>query len=163
MSSVTIRRNVLLRSIVTDKLRKELSEELQNAADEVDQRVQQLDFQTRAYITDLQRTNLQQAMAVRKQIEAEKHRQQELRDALLERKAQVEELEDGAEVVRGTLESYVELSVGDNIAEVLGGIEIVTKDDVVVEIRQRQTVDEGEESVAQLIQEVRSQSVGSNQ
>jgi hypothetical protein len=158
MPSVTIKRNVLLRSIVTEKLRTDLSEELQSAADEVDQRVQQLDFQTRAYITDLQRTNLQQAMAVRKQVEAEKHRQQELRDALLERKAQVEVLEDGSEVVRGTLESFVEINVGDDLSEVLGGVEIVTKDDVVVEIRQRQTTDEPEESVTQIIQDVRSQS-----
>jgi len=158
MPSVTIKRNVLLRSIVTEKLRKELAEELQSAADEVEQRVQQLDFQTRAYITDLQRTNLQQAMAVRKQVEAEKHRQQELRDALLERKAQVEVLEDGAEVVRGTLESFVEVNVGDNLEEILGGVEIVTKDDIVVEIRQRQSTDEPEESVTQIIEDVRSQS-----
>jgi hypothetical protein len=158
MPSVTIKRNVLLRSIVTEKLRADLSEELQNAADEVDQRVQQLDFQTRAYITDLQRTNLQQAMAVRKQVEAEKHRQQELRDALLERKAQVEVLEDDSEVVRGTLESFVEINVGDNLSEVLGGVEIVSKDDVVVEIRLRQITDEPEESVTQIIQDVRSQS-----
>lgn len=157
MSSVTIKRNVVLRSIVTDQLRAELSGELEAAAEELAQRIQQLDFQTRAYITDLQRTNLQQAMAVRKQVEAEKKRQQELRDALLERKAQVEELEDGAEVIRGTLESLVEVKVGDNLARVLGGVEIVTKDDEVVEIREREKLDEPAEDLSQIIQEVRAQ------
>jgi hypothetical protein len=158
MPSVTIKRNVLLRSIVTEKLRKELAAELQSAADEVEQRVQQLDFQTRAYITDLQRTDLQQAMAVRKQVEAEKQRQRDLRDALLERKAQVEVLEDGAEVVRGTLESFVEVNVGDNLEEILSGVEIVTKDDIVVEIRQRRASEEPEESVTEIIEHVRNQS-----
>ena len=158
MSSVNIKRNVLLRAIVNQKLREDLGAELQHASDEVEQRIQQIDFQTRAYITDLQRTNLQQAMAVRKQVDAEKKRQQELQDALQERKAAVEVLQDGVEIVRGTLESFVEVKEGDNIAELLGGVEIVTKDDLVVEIRQRTNLDEDETSVAQLIEEARAQS-----
>jgi hypothetical protein len=161
MSSVTIKRNVLLRAIVNPKLREDLGAELQNASDEVEQRIQQIDFQTRAYITDLQRTNLQQAMAVRKQVDAEKKRQQELQDALQERKAAVEVLQDGDEIVRGTLESFVEITEGDNIAELLGGVEIVTQDDLVIEIRHRTDLDEGETSVAQLIEEVRSQAAQS--
>ena len=138
---VLIKRTVILRAIVTDELKQQVSEELQGAADEIEQRVQQLDFSTKAYITDLQRADLQRAMAVRKQIEQEKQKQNEMRDALLERKAQVGELENGQEVIRGTLESFVEINEGDDLAVLLGGTEIVTKDDVVVEIRQRIPVD----------------------
>ena len=43
---------------------------------------------------------------------------------------------------------YVEIKVGDNIAEVLGGVEIVTKDNEVVEIRQRQMIEEEDEAPA---------------
>lgn len=139
MSSVMIKRSVVLRSVVTDQLRQELGQQLQAAADEVDRRITEMDAQTRAYITDLQRNNLQQAMAVRKQVEAQKKQQQDLRDAMLERKAAVQELEDGAEVTRGTLESFVEIKVGDNLREILGGVEIITKDDEVVEIRQTES------------------------
>ena len=60
------------------------------------------------------RADLQRAMAVRKQIEGEKQKQNEVRDALLERKAQVAELENGNEVIRGTLESFVEINEGDS-------------------------------------------------
>ena len=134
---VMIKRTVILRAIVTDELKKQVSKELQGAADENDQRVQQLDFSTKAYITDLQRADLQRAMAVRKQIEAEKQKQNELRDALLERKAQVGVLENDQEVIRGTLESFVEVNEGDDLSMLLGGTEIVTKDDIIVEIRQR--------------------------
>lgn len=137
MAGVLIKRTVVLRAIVTDQLKEQVSAELQAAADEVEQRVQQLDFSTKAYITDLQRADLQRAMAVRKQVEAEKQKQTELRDALMERKAEIAELENGTEVVRGTLESFVEISEGDDLAVIMGGTEIVTKDDKVVEIRQR--------------------------
>lgn len=153
MSSVMIKRNVVLRSIVTENLRRDLGQQLQAAAEEMDRRMSEMDAQTRAYITDLQRNNLQQAMAVRKQIEAEKKRQQDMRDAMLERKAAVEELEDGTEVTRGTLESFVEVKVGDNLRAILGGVQIVTRDDEVIEIREGDPALSLDEAVGQLMQE----------
>ncbi len=139
--SVTIKREVILRSIVTDQLKEQLAAELQRAADEVAQNIQQIDFNTKAYISDLQRMDLQQAMSVRKRVEAEKKRQQELHDALMERKQQVEVLDNDTEVIRGTIESFVEVDEGDDLSIFLGGTEIVTKDDIIVEIRQRQPLD----------------------
>ncbi len=148
---VIIKRNVILRSIVTEQLKDQLRQELQRSIDEIDQRIRQIDFRTQPYITELQRSNIQQAMAVRRQIEQEKERQRATREALLEQMAQVEKLELDDEVIRGTLESEVEINEGDNIGELLGGQEIVTKDDVVVEIRQRTTLAEDEEEVPQII------------
>jgi len=137
---VTIKRNVVLRAVVTPALREEITAELDHAMEEVDERIQQIDFSTKPYLTELQRTNLQQAIAVRKQIEAEKQKHTDLKEALTERKAQVEALEDGDEIIRGTLESWATLKEGDNMAEVLAGVEVVVKDDLVVEIRQTQPV-----------------------
>jgi len=137
MPSVTIKRNVLLRAIVTDKLRQEVSQELQDAADEITQRLQELDVAGRRYITDLQRTDLQRAMALRQQVEAEKKKQEQVREQLLARKQQVGEWKNGDEVVRGTIEGWVEVNEGDNLAVLLGGTELVVEDDIVKAIRQR--------------------------
>jgi len=136
MASVTIRRNILLRAIVTERLRDEVSEELQEAADQIAARIEELDTAGRRYITDLQRTDLQRAMALRQQMEQEKQRQEQVRDNLLQRKQQVAEWKDGDEVVRGTIEGYVDVNVGDNLAVLLGGTEIVVEDDKVKEIRE---------------------------
>jgi len=157
MSSVIVKREVVMRSIVTENLRNQLMAELDTANQEVQARIEQLDFQTRSYITDLQRTNLQQAMVVKKQVEAEKKRHEDLKDALAERRAQVLELVDGAEIVRGTMESWVEVKVGDNLRELLGGVEIVTKDDEIIDIRQRSADEQVEDDTVQrLISEVRN-------
>jgi len=147
MMGVVIKRNVILRSIVTEQLKEQLKEELQRNIEEIDQQIQQIDFRTQPYITELQRSNIQQAMAVRQQVNQEKEKQRSMREALLGRIKQVEGLELGEEVIRGTLESQVEVGEGDNLAEMLGGQEIVTKDDVVVEIRQH-TAGEEEEAPA---------------
>jgi len=136
MASVTVRRSVLLKAIVTDKLKEEVSAELQEAADEIARRIEELDTAGRRYITDLQRTDLQRAMALRSQVETEKRRQDEVRARLLQRREEVGTWEKGTEVVRGTIEGYVEVNEGDNLAVLLGGTELVVEDDTVKAIRQ---------------------------
>jgi hypothetical protein len=138
---VIIKRNVILRAIVTPALRQDIQAEIDRAIEDVEARMQQIDFQTKPYLQELQRTNLQQAIQVRKQIEAEKQKHEDLRAALGERKTQITSLRDGDEIVRGTLESWVEVSEGDDLGEVLAGTEIVVEDEKVVEIRKHAPLD----------------------
>lgn len=138
---VIIKRNVIMRAVVTPALRQDILAELERAIEDVDARVQQIDFQTKPYLTELQRTNLQQAIQVRKQIEAEKQKHEDLKVALDERKAQINSLQDGDEIIRGTLESWVEVNEGDDLGEILAGTELVVKDDRVVEIRKHAPLD----------------------
>jgi hypothetical protein len=100
--SVTIQREVVLRAIVTENLKEELDDEFAEAIDQIDQRITQLDVGARQYVTELQRTDMQQAMQVRQQIEAEKRRYRQAKDQLIQRQRQVEELEEGTEIIRGT-------------------------------------------------------------
>lgn len=134
--SVTIKRDVVLRAIVTEGLKQELDDEFTEAIEQLDQRITQLDVGARQYVTELQRTDIQQAMAVRQQIETEKRRFRQAKDQLIQRQRQVQELEEDTEIIRGTIESHTEVSVGDNLQTALRGVEIVVKDDEVVEIRE---------------------------
>jgi hypothetical protein len=136
MASVTVKRSVLLKAVVTERLKAEVAEELQQAAAEIAGRIEELDTAGRRYISDLQRTDLQRAMALRTQVETEKRRQQEVHDQLLQRREAVGQWELGSEVVRGTIEGTVEVNEGDNLAVLLGGTEIVVEDDVVKTIRE---------------------------
>lgn len=135
MAKVSLRRPLAYRVIVTEKFRQEMGEELQQAADQVQEQLDQLEFQSRRYLLELQKTNLSQAIATRDEIEKEKRKQQRLKEEILNRKKQVSELADGEKFLRGTLEGTVEAEVGDNLRTLLGGAEIVVKDDVIVEIR----------------------------
>ena len=134
--SVTIKRDVILRAIVTPGLKEQLDDAFAAAIEQLDGRITQLDIGARQYVTELQRTDIQQAMALRQQIEAEKRRYRQAKDELIQRQRAVSELEEGTEVIRGTLESWAEISVGDNIQTALRGIEIVVSDDEVIEIRE---------------------------
>lgn len=134
--SVIVKRDVVLRAIVTDALKADLDEEFGQAIDELDRQITRLDIGARQYVTDLQRSDIQQAMAVRQQIEAEKRRLQQTKDQLIQRRRQIGELEPGAEIIRGTIEGQTELRIGDNLQTALRGVEVVLKDDEVVEIRE---------------------------
>ena len=135
MAKVTLRRPLAYKVIVTEQFRQEMGEELQRAADEVQGQLDQLDFQSRRYLLELQKTNLSQAMAVRDEIEKEKRKQQRVKEEILNRKKEIAEMPDGERFLRGMLEGIVEVSEGDNLRNLLTAAEILVKDDVVIEIK----------------------------
>lgn len=135
MAKVTLRRPLAYKVIVTEQFRQEMGEELQRAADEVQGQLDQLDFQSRRYLLELQKTNLSQAMAVRDEIEKEKRKQQRVKEEILNRKKEISEMPDGERFLRGMLEGIVEVSEGDNLRNLLTAAEILVKDDVVIEIK----------------------------
>jgi hypothetical protein len=136
MASIAVKRPIQVIAIVTEDLKQELMQELQEAADGTQQRIEQMEFQGRRYLADVQRTNLTQAMAVRQQLEKEKTKYEDIKKELQQRMQEVTALEIGSEYARGTLESEVEIAVGDNLFEKLGRAQVVIKDGVIQEIRE---------------------------
>ncbi|NIM07360.1 MAG: hypothetical protein GTN69_09770 [Armatimonadetes bacterium] len=133
--SLTIKRPVQVMVIVTEEFKKELSQELQEAADNTQRRIEQMEFQGRRYLADVQRADLNQAMAVRQQLEGEKRKLEQVKKEVQERLEEVSGLEPGSEYPRGALESIVEIKPGDNLLEKLNNAQVIIKDGIVQEIR----------------------------
>ncbi len=136
MSSVTVKRSISVRVVVTEAFKEELKAELREAAETAQRRVDQMETQSRRVLADLQRTDLTQAMSARRQIEAEVGRHQALRQDILRQMEEADKLEVGSEYPRGTLEGVVDLAAGDDLFKKLSGSEIVVKDGVIVEVRE---------------------------
>jgi hypothetical protein len=137
MPGITVKRAVQLQAIVTDQLKEELVAELQEAADTTQQRIDQIEFQSRRYLAEVQKADLSKAMSLRQQIEAEKQKHELLKKEFLDKITEVQSLDLGAEFPRGTLEGLVELKEGDNLEAKLAGAEVVIKDGIVIEVRER--------------------------
>lgn len=135
MNRLTIKRPVVWKAIVTAKLKEQLTQEVNQAIRRLDMELQQLEFQAKRVLPDLERQNLKQAMDVRRQFEAEKRRRRDMRDRLRQQAEEVERLQLGEEIHRATLESYVEVGVGDDLEAMLA-VEVITRDGQVTEIRQ---------------------------
>ena len=135
MESLHLRQDVGLIFIVTPLLKQRLLEELDAAIEEVSRQIDQFDFRARHALAELQRADLNRAMAARQQIESEKRRLDAIKHELQERKAETESLQIDEEYPRGTLEGQVVVNVGDNLFEKLAGVQIVVKDGLVQQFR----------------------------
>jgi len=133
-----LRRTVTLKVVVTEKFKEETLKALDEALEQLDQARSQIDFRSRIYLTELQRQDLSQAAEFRRRIEAEKRRQDEMKEQLLKKREEITALELGSEYTQGTLEGFVDIQVGDNLQAKLTDAEIVVKDDQVVELREPQ-------------------------
>lgn len=130
-----LKREILLKAVVTERLKTELVEAVQEAIQRVEEQQDDLERQSRRMMLELQRTDMQRAMAFRQQLEIEKRKQEDVKAALQEQLKEYQDLEMGTEFPRGTIESQVEVQVGDNIQEKLARAEILVEDDIIKELR----------------------------
>ena len=130
-----LKRQVLLKAVVTEKLKEQLITDVEDAIKRVEEAQDELDRQSRRLMLELQRTDMSRAMAFRQQLDLEKRKQEDVKAELQEQMKDYQSLQLGEEIVRGTLEGTIEVKKGDNILEKLGQAEILVEDDVIKEIR----------------------------
>jgi len=130
-----VNRQIVLKAIVTPRLKESLIAEVQEAIERVNETQDQLEVQSRRVMLELQRTDLNRAMAFRQQLDTEKRKHSDLKEELDERLKEYQALEMGTEFVRGVLEGQVDVQQGDNLVAKLSKAEILTEDDIIREIR----------------------------
>lgn len=133
---MTVKREVLLKAIVTDKLKEQLKELVQGTIQELDESTEEMERQYRRLMLEVQRMDAGRAMAVRQQVDAERRKQQEMKKDLERQLTEYDDLQDGEEVVLRMMEGNVDIQLGDNFSEKVRRAEIVIKDDIVQEIRE---------------------------
>jgi hypothetical protein len=124
----------MVRAIVTEAFKKQYLAELEDTAKRLESVIGQIDTQIRR--TELERQITPQSRAVRQQLEIERSRQEAARMELAARIKEAEALELQSEFSQGTVESMVELNIGDNFFTRLGRAEVILKDGIVIEIRE---------------------------
>lgn len=131
---ITVVRPVMVKAIVTETFKRQYLAELEDTAKRLESVIGQIDTQIRR--TELERQITPQSRAVRQQLEIERSRQEAARMELAARIKEAEALELQSEFSQGTVESMVELSIGDNFFTRLARAEIILKDGIVIEIRE---------------------------
>ncbi len=131
---ITLTRPVVIKAIVTESFKRLYIQDLEDAIKRVDTLVQQIDTQIRR--TELERQLSPQSRAVRQQLELERARQEAAKAELQMRLREAEALELNSEFPQGTVESLVEVGIGDNLFNKIGRTEIIIKDGIILEIRE---------------------------
>ncbi|PKL74996.1 MAG: hypothetical protein CVV27_17660 [Candidatus Melainabacteria bacterium HGW-Melainabacteria-1] len=140
VEAIKLKRPVAIKAIVTEKFKSEASKEIQQALQNFDLALQQLEFQGKRALTDLDKNpdipNKEQARQnLQMQIEQQRTQINAQKAELLQRLNMIAQLEMNSEFLQATVDNYVEVKVGDNLYEKMSNTEVVVKDGVVVEIR----------------------------
>lgn len=140
MDSIQLKRPVAIKAIVTEKFKTEATKEIQEALQNFDLALQQLEFQGKRAMTDLEKNpevqNKEQARQnVQAQIDQQRAQINSQKAELLQRLNMISQLEMDSEFMQATVDNYVDVSVGDNLYEKLSNTEVIVKDGIVVEIR----------------------------
>jgi len=125
--TLTIKRNITVRAVVTPRWKEDAERELSNAISGVDQQLAQLEQEGQQVIDQIRRQSAnpldprvqEQVASVQQQVAAKRAELEEQKRQLLEQQRQVRELEMEAVVEQGQIESTIDVTVGDNLVEKL--------------------------------------------
>jgi hypothetical protein len=140
VESIQLKRPVAIKAIVTEKFKTEATKEIQQALQNFDLALQQLEFQGKRAMTDLEKNpdipNKDQARAgLQNQIDQQRAQINGQKSELLQRLNMISQLDMDSEFLQATVDNFVEVKIGDNLYEKLSNTEVIVKDGVVIEIR----------------------------
>ncbi|MCF2970552.1 YlqD family protein [Synechococcus sp. Nb3U1] len=141
-TQLLLKRNIPIKVVVTSLWKSEMQEQLQRQIQATDAQMQQLEFQGKRAIAELEKqsTNpnspqiLQQVEAVKSRVNEQKIKLLDQKNQLLQQANQLGTLELNQEVLQGNVESFFRVQQGDNLIQKMQ-VEILLEDGVIKEIR----------------------------
>ncbi|QNG27134.1 YlqD family protein [Synechococcus sp. HK01-R] len=142
-TSLSIKRSITVRAVVTPAWKEEAERELSNGIATTDQQLAQLEQEGQQVVDEIRRQSANpldprvqdQVAQVQQQVAAKRAELEEQKRNLLQQQAQVRELEMEQIVEQGQIESFCELKVGDNLVSKMQ-VAVVVRDGVVESIEQ---------------------------
>ncbi len=138
--SLKIKRNITVKTIVTEEFKKNSSQEINKELQLIDSQIMQLELQSKQMQDQLANDfsaseNAPQIRQALTEISQRLTQYAGVKQELLQQRENINSLETGNLINTGSLENYVEISVGDNIYEKYKTASIIVKDGIIQEIR----------------------------
>ena len=142
-TTLSIKRSITIRAVVTPAWKEEAERELSAAISTADQQLAQLEQEGQQVVDEVRRQSAnpldprvqEQVAQVQQQVAAKRAELEEQKRNLLQQQAQVRELDMEEIVDQGQLESFCDIKVGDNLVEKMQ-VSVVVRDGVIESIEQ---------------------------
>ncbi len=142
-SSLSIKRSINVRAVVTPAWKEEAERELSNAISTADQQLAQLEQEGQQVVDEVRSQSAnpldprvqEQVAQVQQQVAAKRAELEEQKRNLLQQQVQVRDLEMEQIVEQGQIESFCDLTVGDNLVSKMQ-VSVLVRDGIVEEIQQ---------------------------
>ncbi|QSO54996.1 YlqD family protein [Alicyclobacillus curvatus] len=132
---MSIRQPVSVKFILTEQTKQQILTEQRRQVEQLSAEIDQVDQQGKLALEQAMAQGGSAAQEVRQQIEQQRNQRMEQREQLIQQVQQIQQLELGTELQNMTVETMVDVNVGDDWGKVLIGAEIIIKDGFVHEIR----------------------------
>ena len=134
-NSISIKRSIAIKAIVTPIWKEDAEKELSNAISAVDQQLSQLEQEGQQIVSNIRSQSVnpldprvqEQVGQVQQQVAAKRNELEEQKRNLLQQQSQVRELKMDEIVDQGQVDSFCDVSVGDNLIKKMQ-VSITVKD-----------------------------------
>jgi uncharacterized protein (DUF342 family) len=140
-NSISIKRSIAIKAIVTPTWKEDAEKELSKAISNIDQQLSQLEQEGQQIVNNIRSQSVnpldprvqEQVSQVQQQVAAKRNEIEEQKRNLIQQQSQVRELKMDEIVDQGQVDSFCDVSVGDNLIEKMQ-VSITVKDGVIQSI-----------------------------
>ncbi len=140
-NSISIKRSIAIKAIVTTSWKEDAEKELSKAISNIDQQLSQLEQEGQQVVNNIRSQSVnpldprvqEQVSQVQQQVAAKRNEIEEQKRNLLQQQSQVRELKMDEIVDQGQVDSFCDVTVGDNLIDKMQ-VSITVKDGVIQSI-----------------------------
>ena len=140
-NSISIKRSITIKAVVTPTWKEDAEKELSKAISNIDQQLSQLEQEGQQIVNNIRSQSVnpldprvqEQVSQVQQQVAAKRNEIEEQKRNLLKQQSQVRELKMDEIVDQGQVDSFCDVTVGDNLIEKMQ-VSITVKDGVIQSI-----------------------------
>ena len=140
-NSISIKRSIAIKAVVTPTWKEDAEKELSKAISNIDQQLSQLEQEGQQIVNNIRSQSVnpldprvqEQVSQVQQQVAAKRNEIEEQKRNLLQQQSQVRELKMYEIVDQGQVDSFCDVTVGDNLVEKMQ-VSITVKDGVIQSI-----------------------------
>ncbi|ABO17046.1 YlqD family protein [Prochlorococcus marinus] len=140
-NSISIKRSIAIKAVVTPTWKEDAEKELSKAISNIDQQLSQLEQEGQQIVNNIRTQSVnpldprvqEQVSQVQQQVAAKRNEIEEQKRNLLQQQSQVRELKMDEIVDQGQVDSFCDVTVGDNLIEKMQ-VSITVKDGVIQSI-----------------------------
>ena len=140
-NSISIKRSIAIKAIVTPTWKEDAEKELSNAISAVDQQLSQLEQEGQQIVSNIRSQSVnpldprvqEQVGQVQQQVASKRNELEEQKRNLLQQQSQVRDLKMNEIVDQGQVDSFCDVSVGDNLIKKMQ-VSITVKDGIIQSI-----------------------------
>ena len=140
-NSISIKRSIAIKAVVTPTWKEDAEKELSKAITNIDQQLSQLEQEGQQIVNNIRSQSVnpldprvqEQVSQVQQQVAAKRNAIEEQKSNLLQKQSQVRDLKMDEIVDQGLVDSFCDVTVGDNLIEKMQ-VSITVKDGVIQSI-----------------------------